>query len=108
MTGYQVYWSGGGELDGSENMTAWAGNNSLNITSHTLNSITIVALSYHLPSSAVSGAVFNYQGESNYNNPKCSITSCSDRVMCLYWYNTTGITNYVTAENDVILHLGLL
>ena len=64
VTGYQVYWSGGGELDGSENMTAWAGNNSLNITSHTLNSITIVALSYHLPSSAVSGAVFNYHGES--------------------------------------------
>lgn len=64
VTGYQVYWSGGGEPDGSGNMSAGAGNSSLNITSSTLNSITIVALSDHLPSSVVSGAVFYYKGES--------------------------------------------
>ena len=62
VTGYQVYWSG--EPDGSGNMSAGAGISSLNITSSTLNSITIVALSNHLPSSVVSGAVFYYQGES--------------------------------------------
>ena len=64
VTGYQVYWSGSGGLDGGGNISAGAGDSSLNITSHTLNNITIVALSDHLPSSVVSGAVFYYRGES--------------------------------------------
>ena len=64
VTGYQVYWSEGGGPDGSGNMSAGGGDSSLNITSHTLNNITIVALSDHLPSSVVIGAVFYYRGES--------------------------------------------
>ena len=86
VTGYQVYWSGGGEPDGSGNMSAGAGNSSLNITSSTLNSITIVALSDHLPSSVVSGAVFYYKGESVMVILHSS-ASCSYKVMCLYYYN---------------------
>ena len=64
VTRYQVYWSGSGGPDGSGNISAGAGDSSLNITGHTLNSITIVALSDHLPSSVISGAVFYYRGES--------------------------------------------
>lgn len=64
VTGYQVYWSGSGGLDDGGNISAGTGDRSLNITSHTLNNITIVALSDHLPSSVVIGAVFYYQGES--------------------------------------------
>ena len=51
MTGYQVYWSGGGGSD-SGNMSARAGDTAVTIISHTLNltyNVTIVALSGHLP-----------------------------------------------------------
>ena len=96
VTGYQVYWSG--EPDGSGNMSA--GGAGINITSSTLNSITIVALSNHLPSSVVSGAVFYYQGESI-----TVILIVEPRVLTgnNYWlcaYIT--INNYVTTENACV------
>ena len=55
MTGYQVYWSGGGGAD-SGNMSAGAEDVAVTITGRTPGltyTITIVALSDHLPSPAV-------------------------------------------------------
>ena len=77
-----------------------AGGAGINITSSTLNSITIVALSNHLPSSVVSGAVFYYQGESI-----TVILIVEPRVLTgnNYWlcaYIT--INNYVTTENACV------
>ena len=64
VTGYQVYWSGGGGYD-SGNMSARAEDTAVTITGHapglTYN-ITIVALSDHLPSPAM-GAVMVTLGE---------------------------------------------
>ena len=64
MTGYQVYWSGGGGSD-SGNMSAAAGDTALTITGRTPGltyDVTIVALSDHLPSPVV-GAVMVTLGE---------------------------------------------
>ena len=64
VTGYQVYWSGGGGYD-SGNMSVGAEDRTVLVTDHipglTYN-ITIVALSDHLPSPAV-GAVMVTLGE---------------------------------------------
>ena len=65
VTGYQVYWSGGGGYD-SGNMSVGAKDRAVTITGHipglTYN-ITMVALSDHLPSPAA-GAVMVTLGES--------------------------------------------
>ena len=55
VTGYQVYWSGGGGAD-SGNMHVGAENRAVTITGRTSGltyDITIVALSDHLPSPAI-------------------------------------------------------
>ena len=55
MTGYQVYWSGGGGYD-SGNMSVGARDVAVTVTGHSpglIYNITIVALSDHLPSPAV-------------------------------------------------------
>ena len=64
VTGYQVYWSGGGGYD-SGNMSARAEDRAVTITDcipDLTYNITIVALSDHLPS-AVVGAVMVTLGE---------------------------------------------
>ena len=64
VTGYQVYWSGGGGYD-SGNMSAEAEDIAVTITGRTPEltyNITIVALSDHLPSPTV-GAVMVTLGE---------------------------------------------
>ena len=61
MTGYQVYWSGGGGAD-SGNMSVGPEDRDVTITGRTPGltyNITIVALSDHLPSPVV-GAVIAY------------------------------------------------
>ena len=66
VTGYQVYWSGGGGAD-SGNMSVGAEDRSVTITGRTPDltyNITIVAFSDHLPSPAV-GAVMVTLGESH-------------------------------------------
>ena len=55
MTGYQVYWSGGGGSD-SGNMSARARDTAVTITGRTTDltyDVTIVALSDHLPTPVV-------------------------------------------------------
>ena len=55
VTGYQVYWSGGGDID-SGNMSAGPEDRTVTITGRTPGltyTTTIVALSDHLPSPAV-------------------------------------------------------
>ena len=64
VTGYQVYWSGGGECD-SGNMSVGAEDRAVTITGRTPGltyNITIVAFSDHLPSPTV-GAVMVTLGE---------------------------------------------
>ena len=64
VTGYQVYWSGGGGYD-SGNMSAGADDRAVTITERTPGltyNITVVALSDHLPSPTV-GAVMVTLGE---------------------------------------------
>ena len=64
VTGYQVYWSGGGGYD-SGNMSVGAEDRTVTITGRTPGltyNITIVALSDHLPSPTV-GAVMVTLGE---------------------------------------------
>ena len=59
MTGYQVYWSGGGGAD-SGNMSAGAEDRAVTVTGRTPGLtyvITLVALSDHLPSPAVAVTV---------------------------------------------------
>ena len=66
VTGYQVYWSGGGGCD-SGNMSAGAGDTAVTITGLTPGltyNVTIVALSDHLPSLVV-GAVMVTLGETH-------------------------------------------
>ena len=66
VTGYQVYWSGDRGYD-SGNMSVGAEDRTVTITDHTschTYNITIVALSYHLPSPVV-GAVMVTLGESH-------------------------------------------
>ena len=65
MTGYQVYWSGGGGGSDSGNMSVGADDRAVTITGRTSGltyNITIVALSDHLPSPVV-GAVMVTLGE---------------------------------------------
>ena len=64
MTGYQVYWTGGGGSD-SGNISVGAGDTTVTITGRTIDltyDVTIVALSDHLPSPVV-GAVMVTLGE---------------------------------------------
>ena len=59
MTGYQVYWSGSGGVDGG-NMSTGAEDVAVTVTGRTPGltyTITIVALSDHLPSPAVAMTV---------------------------------------------------
>ena len=66
MTGYQVYWSGGSD---SGNISVGAGSGSVHITGlipDLTYNITIVALSDHLPSSAVAVMVYTLGETHNY------------------------------------------
>ena len=66
MTGYRVYWSGGGGCD-SGNMSVGAGDTAVTITGLTPGltyNVTIVALSDHLPSPVV-GPVMVTLGETH-------------------------------------------
>ena len=66
MTGYQVYWSGGSD---SGNMSVEARRRSVRITGlipDLTYNITIVALSDHLPSSAVAVMVYTLGETHNY------------------------------------------
>ena len=68
MTGYQVYWSGGGGSD-SSNMSVGAGDTAVTITGLTPGltyDVTIVALSDHLPSPVVGAVTVALSETHNY------------------------------------------
>ena len=97
VTGYKVYWSGGGGADsGNMSVEAWSRSVSITgLTSGLTYNITLVALSNHLPSLAVAVIVYTLGETHKYimtesigcnhhtdvcHNPKfayCNLSTCS-------------------------------